>query len=114
MEELSRAQLTSVEPLRRFTRAVLDPAENAALVQMRADLWTERLNDDAVGVLLADSIQRQRVRLRGWIEDGVAQGSWSRFRPMRSRPFCLHLRMASCCIGSSTQRASSGRISAPR
>ncbi len=74
VEELSRARLTSVERLRRFTRAVLDRAENAALVQVRADLWTELLTDDAVRLQLAESVQRRRVRLRGWIDEGVASG----------------------------------------
>lgn len=73
-EELSRARLTGVERLRRFTRVVLDRAENAALVQVRADLWTELLTDGAVRTQLADSVQRRRALLRGWIEKGVAEG----------------------------------------
>src|SRR5215471_11270046 len=74
MEELGRARLTAVERLQRFTRAVLDRAESAALVQMRADLWTELLTDEAVRLQLAESVQRRRVRLRGWIDEGVANG----------------------------------------
>jgi AcrR family transcriptional regulator len=74
IEELSRGRLASVERLRRFTRAVLDRAENAALVQLRADLWTELLTDGAVRARLADSVRARRARLRGWIEDGVASG----------------------------------------
>jgi AcrR family transcriptional regulator len=74
MEELGRARLTSVERLRSFTRAVLDRAENAARVQLRADLWTELLTDDAVRARLAESVRVRRARLRGWIEDGVAAG----------------------------------------
>jgi AcrR family transcriptional regulator len=74
MQELSETQLTSIERLRRFTRAVLERAENAALVQVRADLWTELLTDDAVKTHLADSVQRRRVQLCGWIDEGVAKG----------------------------------------
>jgi AcrR family transcriptional regulator len=74
VEELTRAELGSVERLRSFARAILDRAEDSALVQLRADLWTELLTDDAVRARLAESVQRRRVRLRGWIEDGVADG----------------------------------------
>jgi AcrR family transcriptional regulator len=74
IEELSRARFSSIERLRRFARAVLDRAENSALVQLRADLWTELLTDDAVKARLAASVQQRRVRLRSWIEDGVADG----------------------------------------
>ena len=74
MEELSGQPFTSAERLRRFTRTVLDRAENAALVQVRADLWTELPTDDAVRAQLADSVQRRRVRLRGWIDEGVTKG----------------------------------------
>jgi AcrR family transcriptional regulator len=74
MEDLGGARLTAVERLQRFTRAVLDRAERAALVQMRADLWTELLTDEAVRLQLAESVQRRRVRLRGWIDEGVANG----------------------------------------
>jgi AcrR family transcriptional regulator len=75
VEDLSAARLTSVERLRRFTRAVLDRAEATARVQLRADLWNEVLTDDAVRMRLAESVQRRRVRLRGWIDEGVADGS---------------------------------------
>ena len=74
MEELSQTQLSYADRLRRFTRAVLNQAENRALVQLRADLWTELLTDEIVRGQLADSVQRRRLRLRGWIEEGVAGG----------------------------------------
>jgi AcrR family transcriptional regulator len=74
MEELGQAELTYTERLRRFTRAILDQAENRALVQMRADLWTELLTDENVKGQLEDSVQRRRRSLRGWIEEAVARG----------------------------------------
>jgi len=73
LEELGRARFTSSERLRRFTRSVLDRAEDASLVQLRADLWTEQLTDAAVRTHLAESVQRRRVRIRQWIEEGVAR-----------------------------------------
>jgi AcrR family transcriptional regulator len=74
VDDLERQQLGSVERLRRLTRAILDRAENAAVVQVRADLWTELLTDEAVRAQFAGTVQRRRVRLREWIEKGVAEG----------------------------------------
>jgi len=74
MDELGQTPLGSAERLGRFARAVLDRAEDPALVQLRADLWTELATDDAVETRLVDSVHRRRAILRGWIEEGMSGG----------------------------------------
>jgi hypothetical protein len=41
---------------------------------VRADLWADILTDDLVRARFSATIDRRRVRLRGWIEEGVAAG----------------------------------------
>lgn len=74
MDELGRARLSSVERLRRFARAVFDRTENPAMVQLRADCWTELATNEAVQTRVVDSVYRRRLLLRGWIEEGVSSG----------------------------------------
>jgi len=68
MAELEHADIGAVERIRRFTRAVLERSENAARVQVRADLWADMLHEPGVRSEFARSMERRRVLLRGWIE----------------------------------------------
>ena len=74
MADLAAADLSGVERLRRFTRAMLEQADDPARVQVRADLWADLLTDDVVRARFSDMITRRRTCLRIWIEDGVAAG----------------------------------------
>lgn len=68
------ASLRAVAKLRAYARAVLKRSEEPGRVQLRADLWTAMLTEKDVRSAFADSVQRRRVKLRRWIEQGVATG----------------------------------------
>jgi AcrR family transcriptional regulator len=76
-EELDRITSTSasgVERVRRFAQAMLARGDDAARVQVRADLWADLLTEDAVRERLANSMQRRRGLLRSWIDEAVSSG----------------------------------------
>ena len=60
--------------MRRFAQAMLARGDDAARVQVRADLWADLLTEDAVRQRLAEVTQRRRELVRSWIEEGVASG----------------------------------------
>lgn len=60
------------ERLRQYTQAVLARSSDPALVQVRADMWTAMLTETGIRAAFAQSVQARRVRLRSWIEEGVA------------------------------------------
>jgi AcrR family transcriptional regulator len=62
------------ERLRQYTQAVLAGSADPALVQVRADMWTAMLTETGIRAVFAQSMQARRVRLRSWIEEGVAAG----------------------------------------
>ena len=74
LDELDAKELGSAERLRRFTRATLAQGEDPAHVQVRADLWTAMMTEQAVRARFAEVVQRRRERLRTWIEIGIANG----------------------------------------
>ena len=74
MDELAVAPLSGMERVRRFTEAMLTQADDPGRSQVRADLWADILTDDVVRPRFSATIERRRVRLRGWIEEGVAAG----------------------------------------
>jgi hypothetical protein len=53
---------------------MLARGEDAARVQVRADLWADLLTEDVVRQRLAEATQRRRELVRGWIEEAVASG----------------------------------------
>lgn len=75
--ELEQITLTSgsgVERVRRFAQAMLARGEDAARVQVRADLWADLLTEDVVRQRLAEATQRRRELVRAWIEEAVGSG----------------------------------------
>jgi AcrR family transcriptional regulator len=74
LDQITDASSSGVERVRRFARAMLAWGEDPARVQVRADLWSQLLTDDAVRERLAEATQRRRELLRGWIEEAIASG----------------------------------------
>jgi AcrR family transcriptional regulator len=74
LTRISAGTGSGVERLRRYAQAMLVRGEDAARVQLRADLWADLLTAEAVRRELAVATQRRRERLRSWIEEGVASG----------------------------------------
>jgi AcrR family transcriptional regulator len=74
LDELDAADLDPIERLRRVTRAMLELGDQPARVQVRADLWADILTDAEVRTRFSATIQRRRVTLRRWIEEGIAAG----------------------------------------
>ena len=75
--ELSRITASTrsgVERLRRFAQAMLARGDDAARVQVRADLWADLLTEEDVRRELAVATQRRRDLLRSWIVEAVASG----------------------------------------
>jgi len=71
---IASTSATGVERLRRFAQAMLARGDDAARVQVRADLWADLLTEDAVRERLAEATRRRRELVRSWIEAGVASG----------------------------------------
>lgn len=74
LERIERTTGAGVERLRRFARAMLAHGDDPARVQVRADLWAQLLTEHSVRDQLAETIDRRRAVLRGWIERAVAAG----------------------------------------
>jgi AcrR family transcriptional regulator len=77
MATLDRRSLTAVECLRRFAKAMLDRGDDAARVQVRADLWGASLTEPEVRERLAQRVTHRRVRLREWVQEAVDNGELS-------------------------------------
>jgi AcrR family transcriptional regulator len=73
MRELQRSPVSSVERLRRFVRAELERGEDAARLQVRADLWAEMSSDPAVRRRFAKVVRRRRTTLRTWIDQAIEE-----------------------------------------
>ncbi len=71
---ITAATRSGVERLRRFAQVMLARREDAARVQVRADLWSDLLTEETVRRELAVATQRRRELLRSWIEEAVASG----------------------------------------
>ena len=69
-----RADLGGVERLRRFVQAMLERGEDAARLQVRADLWAEMATNHTVRERFAGVMRRRRIALRSWIEAGIESG----------------------------------------
>ena len=74
LERITSTSSSGIERVRRFTQAMLARGEDAARVQVRADLWADLLTEDAVRQRLAEATQRRRELVRSWIEEAVASG----------------------------------------
>lgn len=71
---IAQTSRSGVTRLRRFARVMLERGEDAASVQVRADLWAELLTEDPVRERMAAATGRRRDLVRGWIEEAVASG----------------------------------------
>ena len=74
MDELGGRPIPSIERLRRYAHAMLEPSEDRARVQVRSDLWTALGSDDKVCEKFVQAVQRRRRVLREWIRAGVETG----------------------------------------
>jgi AcrR family transcriptional regulator len=74
MTDLSAANTSGAERIRRYLRAVLERGEDRAVVQLRADLWAEVRDDPHVEQRFADAVRRRRALLAGWIAEAVGAG----------------------------------------
>jgi AcrR family transcriptional regulator len=77
LAQIPKAARGSVERLTRFTRVVLQHGSDPGRVQVRADLWADLLTVEPVRERVAATTDRRRLLVRGWIEDGVANGELS-------------------------------------
>ncbi|HEX4035609.1 MAG TPA: TetR/AcrR family transcriptional regulator [Solirubrobacteraceae bacterium] len=74
LELITRMSASGVQRVRRFARAMLARGEDAARVQVRADLWSDLLTEEGVRQRLAETTRRRREVVRGWIEEASASG----------------------------------------
>jgi AcrR family transcriptional regulator len=74
MQELGRSRSSGVERLRRLVRAELERGEDAARLQVRADLWAQMSSNPTVQERFAEVVRRRRVALRSWIDDAIEAG----------------------------------------
>jgi AcrR family transcriptional regulator len=74
IHDLGGADLSGIERIRRFLRAVLERGEDNAVVQMRANLWAEVRDDPDVQQRFAATVSERRTVLAGWIGDAVHSG----------------------------------------
>lgn len=74
LERITHSTSSGVERVRRFAQAMLERGEDAARVQVRADLWAGLLTEETVRERLAAATQRRRELVRSWIADGVRSG----------------------------------------
>lgn len=74
MDDVRRANVGGVEQLRLLMRAMLERGEDAARLQVRADLWAEMSTDQTVRDRFVDVVRRRRKALRSWIEEYIRDG----------------------------------------
>jgi AcrR family transcriptional regulator len=74
MAALDRRNLTAVECLRRFTKAMVDRGADPARARVRADLWAVSLAEPPVRDRLAALVAHRRILLRGWVQEAMDNG----------------------------------------
>jgi AcrR family transcriptional regulator len=74
LERITRSSSSGIERIRRFAQAMLSRGEDAARVQVRADLWADLLTVETVRGRLAEVTRQRRERVRTWIDEAVASG----------------------------------------
>jgi AcrR family transcriptional regulator len=74
LETITSASSSGVERVRRFAQAMLARGDDAARVQVRADLWADLLTEEVVRARLAVATQQRRHLVRGWIDEAIASG----------------------------------------
>ena len=76
MDQLAAAPLSAPERVRRFTRRWSNLGDDPGRNQVRADLWADILTEEDGASRFSATIERRRIRLRGWIEEGIAAGDF--------------------------------------
>lgn len=74
LQRITEGSPSGIERVRRLALVMLARGEDAGRVQVRADLWSELLTDDAVRSRLAGATRARRDLVRAWIEEGIASG----------------------------------------
>jgi hypothetical protein len=82
LEAITNASSSGVVRVRRFAQAMLARGDDAARVQVRADLWVDLLTEDVVRERLASVTARRRQLVRGWIEEAIASGELVAIPPL--------------------------------
>lgn len=74
LDAITGSSSSGVQRVRRFAQVMLARGDDAARVQVRADLWAGLLTEPVVRERLAVATQQRRELVRGWIEAAVASG----------------------------------------
>ncbi|MGH7643795.1 MAG: TetR/AcrR family transcriptional regulator [Candidatus Dormibacteria bacterium] len=74
LRELDESPLSTRERLRQFTRTMLARGDDPGRVQVRADIWTAMITEEAVRVQFLASVEGHRSVLRRWIRRGIDSG----------------------------------------
>jgi AcrR family transcriptional regulator len=76
IEQITATNSSGVQRLGRFAEVMVTRGEDAARVQVHADLWSGLLAEDQVRLRLAGATQRRRDLIRPWINEGVESGEF--------------------------------------
>lgn len=68
-------EATTVERLHQYAEAALAAADDRARAQLAADAWSAAADDDELASRLRSAVDRRQLLVRGWIEQGTADGS---------------------------------------
>jgi AcrR family transcriptional regulator len=71
LDRIGEEEASGIERIRRFSQAMVEHADDPARAQVRADLWAAVLGEEQLRRQFAETGARRRVRIRGWIEEGV-------------------------------------------
>jgi AcrR family transcriptional regulator len=71
LDRIGADEASGIERMRRFSQAMVEHADDPARAQVRADLWAAVLGQESLRRQFAETGARRRVRIRGWIEEGV-------------------------------------------
>jgi AcrR family transcriptional regulator len=74
MSQLGHADLSGIERLRRFARAMIERGDDPSQLQIRADLWAEISTSDEVRDAWIEVVRARREGVRRWIDESVSSG----------------------------------------
>jgi AcrR family transcriptional regulator len=74
MRELDDAGLSARERLHHFTGLMLARGDDPGRVQVRADIWTAMITEEAVRIQFLATVEGHREILRRWIREGIDCG----------------------------------------
>ncbi len=67
---------TAIERLHQFAQAAFAAADDRARAQLAADAWAAAADDAELASRLRSAVDRRRILVRAWIEQGTADGSF--------------------------------------